>query len=88
MPIIWYTHNIYDRFFAHEAVNMTTLREFLGLSFFISKIDKFLDNFRRNNRHLSKLQREEIAKYEVVNRRRDQIDSQNATSHQKLWEQF
>jgi len=67
---------------------MTTLREFLGLSFFTSKIDTFLNNFRKNHRHLSKSQREEIVKYESVNRRRDQIDSHNSNAPQKLWEQF
>jgi hypothetical protein len=69
---------------------MIKLREFLGLSYYTSQLDKFLRNFRKSDRQLSKAQRAEIEKYQSVHQQRDGVSKNNASApnHQKLWEQF
>ncbi len=50
---------------------MFSIREFLGLGYYISSLDKFLASFRKSHPKLSISQRKEIEKYKRISTLRD-----------------
>lgn len=69
---------------------MINLRDFLGLSYYTSPLDLFLNNLRARRVTLSRSQQQEITKYQQVYTLRD---SKRTLSHEKtqsisIWDQF
>lgn len=66
---------------------MINLREFLGLSYYTSALDKFLSKFRQSHQKLSPSQQSEISKYARIHALRDKA-STPAANQTKLWDKF
>lgn len=66
---------------------MINLKEFLGLGYYTSELDEFLENFDKNHPNLSAAQRAEAEKYQRIYRLRDNA---NATDPKKstFWDKF
>lgn len=53
------------------ACNLINIKEFLGLGYYTSELDTFLNAFDKNNPKLSLSQRKEIEKYRRIDALRD-----------------
>lgn len=62
------------------------LKEFLGLGFYTSELDRFLAEFDKNHPKLSASQRKEINKYARLNRLRD--NEAASTDEKSFWDKF
>lgn len=67
---------------------MINLREFFGLSYYTSTLDKFLGKFRKSQQKISASQQREINKYARIHALRDQAPASSAHPSTKLWDQF
>jgi len=65
---------------------MINIREFLGLSYYISGLDKFLAEFKKSHKKLSSSQRKEIEKYNRIYALRDQPAPPE--TKKTLWDKF
>lgn len=65
---------------------MFNLREFLGLSYFVSALDQFLKAFDRKKTTLSASQRKEVEKYKRIYQLRD--DPNAPTPKDIFWDKF
>lgn len=65
---------------------MFNIREFLGLGYYTSKLDKFLSSFRKKHPEPSISQRMEIEKYQRITTLRDHpIEN---IPKKRFWDQF
>lgn len=62
-----------------------SLREFLGLEYYVSKLDEFLAKFDKNHPKPSASQRKEIEKYNKIF---DLRDGKNLPAKKDFWENF
>lgn len=65
---------------------MFNLREFLGLSYFVSALDQFLKAFNRKKTTLSASQRKEVEKYKRIYQLRD--DPNAPAPKRTFWDKF
>lgn len=65
---------------------MFNLKEWLGLSYYTSKLDAFLAHFRRTHPNLTASQRTEVDKYKKIFAERDGIVTKKPKN--TLWEKF
>lgn len=65
---------------------MFNLKEFLGLGYYTSKLDEFLEEFDKNHPQLSLSQRQEIDKYRRIYALRDNPEVKDANP--MLWDKF
>ncbi len=66
---------------------LNKIRAFLGLNYYTSDLDKFINDFRQDRGSLSASQHKEVEKYRRLNELRDNA---NATAHTKksFWDKF
>lgn len=65
---------------------MLNIREFLGLAYYTSELDQFLNEYNKAHPQLSDSQRREIEKYAHIYALRDNPSS--AKAEKKQWDQF
>lgn len=65
---------------------MINIREFLGLGYYVSELDGFLNDFDKNHPKLSASQQKEMDKYKRIFALRD--TPQESIIHKTLWEKF
>ncbi|MBX3708380.1 MAG: hypothetical protein KIT56_01970 [Gammaproteobacteria bacterium] len=65
---------------------MINIREFLGLTYYTSTLDEFLNEFDRNNHQISESQKKEIEKYSRIYALRDH--SSSSDSKKIFWDNF
>jgi len=65
---------------------MINIREFLGLSYYSSNLDKFLTEFKKMNPKVSISQRKEIEKYTRIYALRDHATP--SETKKTFWEKF
>ena len=66
---------------------MINIKEFLGLTYYTSKLDEFLAEYGKDHPKLSASQRKEIEKYKRIYALRDHTQQQ-ASPKNKVWEKF
>lgn len=65
---------------------LRVLKKFLGLDFYISPLDQFLEDYDKNHPKISLSQRKEIEKYaRIIHLRNHKVASETPSS---LWHQF
>lgn len=62
------------------------LKEFLGLTYYTSQLDEFLENYDKEHPKLSVSQRKEIDKYKRVYALRD--NPHQHSPNEQLWDKF
>jgi len=68
---------------------MINIREFLGLGYYTSQLDKFINEFRQKNQKFSASQRKESEKYSRIYALRDKTIFISPFIHnQHLWDKF
>lgn len=65
---------------------MFNLREFLGLTYFVSALDQFLKAFNLKKKTLSASQRKEVEKYNRIYQLRD--NPKASESKETFWDKF
>lgn len=66
---------------------MINIKKFLGLEYYTSPLDLFLDAFRKKHPQPTKSQQAEIEKYDRVFELRDGT-TLPAKQHEKFWDKF
>lgn len=65
---------------------MINIREFLGLGFYTSELDQFLEEYEKNHPKLTLSQRKEVEKYARIHQLRDNPTQSEKTTD--IWEDF
>lgn len=65
---------------------MINIKEFLGLAYYTSDLDKFLAEFDKNHHKMSASQRKEVEKYQRIFASRDQAKS--SAPKDTFWDAF
>lgn len=65
---------------------MINIKEFLGLTYYTSKLSEFLAEYIKNNPKLSASQRKEIDKYKRIYSLRD--NPQQPAAQNDIWDKF
>ena len=63
------------------------ISKFLNLGFYVSSLDKFLNEYSRSHKDLSRSQRQEVDKYNRIYRMRDNPEAGNKQEH-TFWDKF
>lgn len=66
---------------------MINLKEFLGLGYYTSELDEFLENYDKNHPRLSASQRTELEKYQRIYSLRDNPEATDAKKA-TFWDKF
>lgn len=64
------------------------IKQWLGLTYYTSKLDEFLKNFDETHPKLSFSQRQEVNKYQHVYCLRDQVQEKPKVTKKALWNHF
>ncbi len=66
---------------------MINIKEFLGLTYYTSKLDEFLAEYDRNHPQRSASQHREITKYARIDTLRDDPHAQDREQKESCWDQ-
>lgn len=67
---------------------MFNIKEFLGLTYYKSALDEFLDHYRQTHPQLTASQRKEKDKYQKIHRLRDQDKPSPSVQASSIWDKF
>lgn len=69
------------------GVYMFNLKEFLGLGFYTSELDQFLEQYEKTHPQLSDSQRKEVEKFKRIYQLRDK-PAESTRDDSNLWDKF